>query len=336
MSLRRLFQTPPPDVAIEIDHAQVCAARLVWRGNQAVIAAHAREPLPAGAVVPALAALNMNDVPLVAKAIGRVLAELGKPSRVALVVPDPVAKVSLLKLEKVPAKAADLQEIVRWQVRKTAPFPIEQAVLSVSPGIAAADGGAEMIVSLARADVIQQYEQACLMAGAEAGLVDIATFSVINAILAAPNAPGTGPSTLREATGSGAPLAASRGDWLLVHVTDSYLTLAVMRGSTLLFFRHRGEEAEGGLADLVHQTAMYYEDRLHGSGFARVLIAGGGRLPGGAESERRSLEERLKIGVESVDPRLAAALVDRIGASPELLDMLTPLTGMLLREGRVA
>jgi len=316
MSLRSLFQTPPPDVAIEIDHAQVGAARLVWRGSQAVISAHAREALPAGAVVPSLAALNMNDVPLVAKAIGRVLAELGKPSRVALVLPDMVAKVSLLKLDKVPAKAADLHEIVRWQVRKTAPFPIEQAVLSVSPGIAAADGSAEMVVSLARADVIQQYEQACLMAGAQAGIVDIATFSVINAILAAPNAPG--------------------GDWLLVHVTDTYLTLAVMRGSSLLFFRHRGEEAEGGLADLVHQTAMYYEDRLHGSGFARVLIAGGGRLPGGAESERKSLEERLKIGVESVDPRQAAALVDRIGASPELLDMLAPLTGMLLREGRVA
>ncbi|MGE0865482.1 MAG: type IV pilus biogenesis protein PilM [Vicinamibacterales bacterium] len=318
MSLRAFFQTAPPDVALEIDHAHVGAARLEWRGNQAVIAAHAHEALPAGAVTPALASLNMTDVPLVAKAIGRVLAELGRlPSRVALVVPDTVAKVSLLKLEKVPAKAADLQEIIRWQVRKTAPFPIEQAVLSVSPGAVAADGGSEMVVSLARADVIQQYEQACLMAGAEAGLVDIATFSVINAILSAP-------------------VAAARGDWLLVHVTDTYLTLAVMRDQSLLFFRHRGEEAEGTLADLIHQTAMYYEDRLHGGGFARVLIAGCARLPGGAESVRRGLEERLRIGVESVDPRQAAALVDRIGAAPELLDMLAPLAGMLLREGRVA
>ena len=63
MSLRALFQTPPPDVAIEIDHAHVGAARLVWRGNQAVVAAHAHEALPPGAVVPSLAALNMADVP---------------------------------------------------------------------------------------------------------------------------------------------------------------------------------------------------------------------------------------------------------------------------------
>lgn len=324
MSLRTLFSTPAPDVAIEIDHAHVAAAHLVWRGNQAVIAAHAHEALPAGAVVPSLAALNMPDVPAVAKVVARVLAELGsKPTRVALVVPDSVAKVSLLKLEQVPAKAADLQEIVRWQIRKTAPFPIEQAVLSVSPGVTAADGGRELVVSLARTDVIQQYEHACLMAGVDAGLIDLASFSVINGILATPAG----------ASGDG---MAPRGDWLLVHITDTYLTLAVMRDQALLFFRHRGEEAEGTLGDLIHQTAMYYEDRLHGAGFARVLIAGGARLPGGAETVRRGLEERLRIGVESVDPRQAAALVDRIVASPELLDMLAPLVGMLLREGRVA
>lgn len=329
MSLNALFQTPPPEVAIEIDHAHVGAARLVWRGGQAVVAGHAHEALPPGAVVPSLATANLADVPLVAKAVGRVLAELGiKRSRIALVVPDTVAKVSLLKLEKVPARAADLQEIVRWQVRKTAPFPIEQAVLSISPGVTAADGSQEMVVSLSRTEVIQQYEQACQMAGAEAGLVDIASFCVLNAVL---TAPAGDPSA-----DSGSPRGASRGDWLLVHITDTYLTLAVMRDQSLLFFRHRGEEAEGTLADLIHQTAMYYEDRLHGGGFARVLIAGAARLPGGADSVRRGLEERLRIGVEAVDPRTAAALVDRIDASPAFLDRLAPLVGILLREGRVA
>jgi Tfp pilus assembly PilM family ATPase len=332
MKLRDLFQTPPPDVAVEIDHTHVAAARVSWRGDQAVVSAHATEALPAGAVVPGLAALNMPDVPLVARAVGRALEQLGggKPSRVALVVPDTVAKVSLLKLEKVPAKAADLQEIVKWQIRKTAPFPMEQAVLSLSPG-APADGAAEFVVSVARADVIQQYEQACLLAEVHAGLVDLSTFSVINSILASPSAPAGDPST-----SSGSPRAATRGDWLLVHVTDTYLSLAVVRGQTLLFFRNRSDEADVTPADLIHQTAMYYEDRLHGSGFARVLIAGAARLPGGADGIRRGVETRLNIGVESVDPRGAAALQDRIGASPELLDTLAPLVGLLLRERTVA
>jgi Tfp pilus assembly PilM family ATPase len=318
MSLRDLFTTPPPDVAVAIDHAQVSAARIGWRGREAVITAHATEALAPGAVTPGLAALNMPDVPLVAQAVGRAFAQLGgsKPTRVALVVPDTVAKVSLLKLEKVPPRAADLQEIVRWQVRKTSPFPMEQAVLSISPGALGADGASELVVSLSRADVIHQYEQACLMAGAHAGLVDLASFSVINGILASPSAPN--------------------GDWLLVHVSGTYLTLAVVRDQSLLFFRHRGEEGEGTLADLIHQTAMYYEDRLHGGGFARVLIAGGARLPGGSENVRRGLEQRLNLGVEAVDPRGAAALQDRIAASPELLDVLAPLVGLLLRERKAA
>lgn len=317
MMLRDLFQTPAPDVAVEIDHAHVAAARVAWRGSQAVISAHATEALPPGLVVPGLAALNVADVPQLSQAIGRALGQIGgRPSRVSLVVPDTVAKVSLLKLDKVPAKAADLREIVKWQVKKTSPFPVEQAALSISTGARGADGAGEFVVALSRADVIHQYEQACSMAGVHAGLVDLSTFGVINSILAGNAAPG--------------------GDWLLVHVTGTYLTLAVVRDHALLFFRNRSEEAEGTLTDLIHQTAMYYEDRLQGGGFGRVLIAGAARLPGGADSVRRDLEERLKVSVDAVDPRAAAALQDRIGASAELLDVLAPLVGTLTRERRAA
>jgi Tfp pilus assembly PilM family ATPase len=315
--MRDFFQTPAPDVAVEIDHAHVAAARLSWRGGEAVISAHASEALPPGLVTPGLAALNVADVPALSQAIGRALNALGgsTPSRVSLVVPDTVAKVSLLKLEKVPARAADLQEIVKWQVKKTSPFPIEQAIVSISPGARGADGASEFVVALSREDVIRQYEQACAMAGVDAGLVDLSTFGVINGILSSASAPA--------------------GDWLLVHVTGNYFTLAVMRDGALLFFRNRSEE-EGTLADLIHQTAMYYEDRLNGAGFGRVLIAGAAQLPGGADSVRRGLEERLRVSVESVDPRMAATLQDRIGASAELLDVLAPLVGILMRERKAA
>jgi Tfp pilus assembly PilM family ATPase len=317
MSLSDLFTTPSPDVAVEIDHQYVSVARLGWRGGKAIITAHASERLTPGLVMPGLSALNISDVPALSQVIARAFAQLGggKPSRVSLIVPDTVAKVSLLKLEKVPARSSDLQEIVRWQMRKTAPFPMEQAVVSISPGARDADGASEFVVALSRADVIHQYEQACLMAGAHAGLVDLSTFGVLNAVLAGPSAP--------------------EGDWLLVHVTDTYLTLAVVRDQMLLFFRNRGE-AEGSLADLIHQTAMYYEDRLSGAGFRRVLIAGAARLPGGAAHVRRGLEERLQVAIESVDPQAAAGLRDQIGASAELLDVLAPLVGMLMRERKAA
>ena len=113
-------------------------------------------------------------------------------------------------------------------------------------------------------------------------------------------------------------------------------TLAVLRGPDVIFFRNRAEESEGPLADIVHQTAMYYEDRLKGPGFSRVLVTGSDDASSGSDSLRRTLEERLQVRVEGVDPRAAAALVDRIGASPDLLAGLAPLVGILLRERKAA
>jgi hypothetical protein len=135
--------------------------------------------------------------------------------------------------------------------------------------------------------------------------------------------------------GSGAP----SGDWLLVNVAPDWASMAILRGGELMFFRSRGAEGEGTLADLVHQTAMYYEDRLSGAGFARVMLCGAstvGEATGGNVELRKSLEERLGTVVNAVDPRSAASLTDRIDGSPALLDALAPLIGMLVRDREAA
>ncbi|MBI3490492.1 MAG: pilus assembly protein PilM [Acidobacteria bacterium] len=310
-----LRNAPAPAAAVEIASGRVSAACLEWRGQEAVVAAHATEPLPDGALTPALTTANTHDRAALVGAIGRVLDRVGGPRRVGLAIPDVVAKVSLVRFEQVPARAQDLDQLVRWQVRKTAPFAIEDAQVSYVPGLRVPEGQ-EFIVSIARRAVIEEYEGLCAEAGAYAGLVDLATFNVINAVLA------------------GAPPPPA--DWLLVHVATDYTSIALMRGTDLIFFRNRAADADGTLADLVHQTAMYYEDRLKGAGFARVIVAGasgaGARQTGDIDQVRRSLEERLATPVDTVDPRAAAAIADRITASPTLLDTLAPLVGLLLRD----
>jgi hypothetical protein len=107
-----------------------------------------------------------------------------------------------------------------------------------------------------------------------------------------------------------------------------------MRGDDMIFFRNRQEGEEESLADLVHQTAMYYQDRLEGRGFSRILLGGIGRTPGAVDLARRNLEERMGTIVEPIDPTCGAALTDRIQATPELMATLAPLVGMLLRSQR--
>ena len=306
-----------PTVAVEIARHRVSAAVIASRDARLSVTAHAMEPLPDGAVLPSLNAANISNPAALSSALRRVFEQMGaRPKRVALAVPDSVAKVSLLRFEKVPQRARDLDELVKWQVRKAAPFRIEDAQVSYVPGLRAPDGSTEFVVVMARRDIIREYEAACEEAGAQAGVVDLATFNVINAVLAAPPAPAD--------------------DWLLVNVSNEDATMAILRGESLVFFRNHVADGEAGLADMVHQTAMYYEDRLSGTGFSRVVLAGAGASaaqPGqDADYLRRALEQRLGTTVDAVDPRNAATLTDRITANSELLDALAPLVGLLARE----
>jgi type IV pilus assembly protein PilM len=313
--LASLRETSSPNVAVELAARRVSAAVLEMRGGHPMIAAHASEPLPAGALVPSLTNENIHDRALVAEALDRVFDRMGMhPRRIGLVVPDPIAKVSILRFEKVPARAQDLDALIRWQVKKSAPFPIEEGQVSFARGAHAADGQ-DFVVSLARRQVVEEYEAVCSDAGAHAGVVDLATFNVINAVLASPAAPD--------------------GDWLLVNVAADYASISIIRGVHLIFFRNRAADTDGTLADLVHQTAMYYEDRLKGGGFARVVVSGAGARED-IDQVRRSLEERLTTRVDTVDPRSTAQLTDRITAGPTLLDTLAPLVGLLLRDREAA
>ncbi len=316
MKLPSFLATPAPTVAVQIAPRFVSGLSLVRHGGTPTIAAHVVEAIPAGAVNASLGGPAIPDRGVVGQAVSRVLSALGgRVKRVALVVPDSIAKVSLVRLDSVPPRAQDLDQLIRWHVRKSAPFPIDEAQVTWSPGAAVAEGGREFVVALARREVIQQFEGACAEAGAQAGFVDLSTFSLVNAVLA-----------------YAGELA---GDWLLVHVTPDYGSIAILRGHDLIFFRSRSEGSDESLPDLVHQTAMYYEDRLGGTGFARVVVAGGGggeyAAPGSATFKgiRAQIDARLGVRTEGIDPARIAKFSDRIAADPSLINVVAPLVGAL-------
>ena len=309
--------SPPPDAAIEIAADHVAVAVVAPRGQALAVQGCAVVPLPAGAVVASLTSANILNPPVVVAALRTALERIGaRPRRVALVIPDVAAKVALVKFDTVPSRREDLDQLMRWHVRKGSPFPIEEASVTFTPGVTSADGGAEFVVVTARHAVVAEYEAVCAEVKAYAGLVDLATLSVINFFLGAPGVPA--------------------GDWLVIHLRPDYTTIVVMRGADVIFFRNRPEGDEASIADLVHQTAMYYQDRLEGRGFSRILLGGIGRLQGEVDLARRNLEARMGTVVEPIDPTRGAALTDRITATPELMATLSPLVGMLLRTRKEA
>jgi type IV pilus assembly protein PilM len=263
------------------------------------------ERLPAGAVVPSLNAKNIIDLNGAADTLRRALERAAlRAERVALVVPDAIARVSLVPFESVPERPAELEQLIRWQVRKSVPFPIDAAQVSWQRG-----AGSEFVVSVARRDIVEEYESLCAQVSLEPGIVDIATFNQINAVLAS---------------------GSIEGDWMLVHLTPHDASIGVVRGGHLIFFRNKPVAADEPVEDLVHQTAMYHEDRLGGGPFSQIVVSGLSSFP--ATDLRRSLESRLGVPIHAIDPRGAAALRDRIAAAPELLDSLAAPLGVLMRE----
>jgi hypothetical protein len=293
------FTAPPPPAAIEIAGSRVTVVGLVSHGTTPAVSGYTTEPLPDGLVTPVLNGVNVHDVTRLGEAIKAAADRLSpRPRRAALVLPDSVAKVSMLRFDKIPAKAGDLEQLIRWQVRKAAPFRIEDAQVSWTDGAAAADGGREYFVLVSRRDIIESYERACDAAGIH----------------------GTQP-------------AAATGDWLLVHAVPDATTLLVVRNGQLIFYRSRASEGTlADMGDLVHQTAMYYEDRLGGGRFGRVIVSGEGVQGEAGEQIRRQIGERLSARVELLDVTGGVTLRDRISASPELIDALAPALGVLLRE----
>jgi len=309
----------PPTVAVEIASRRVTVAELSVTGKGPSVTAYASETLPDAAVTPALSGSNIADPRLVADALRQAIDHAGLRSarRVALVVPDSIARVSLLTFEQLPAKPSELEQLIRWQLRKATPFPIDEAHLSHFP--AHAEPGATTLAAIvARRDVLAQYERVTSAVGLHAGIVDLASFNVMNTVIAAGAVGAT-------------------EDSLVVCLAGQATTLAILRGPHLMFYRHRAAVDDEPLSALVHQTSMYHEDRLGGSAFARNWLTGAASGSGGAGVERAARDIRqLGVSAESVDVRRAVAVGERWSADVDTLDALAASVGVLLRERKAA
>ena len=314
-SIRSVVSTPSPRAAIEIAPDGVRAVVLSWTRTGPVVVAHATASLPEGAIVPSVTSTNIANRPIVSEAVRAVLDQLpSRPRKIGLAIPDCAATVSLVSLKHVPTRKRDLEELIRWKVGRVSPFSPEDTQIAFTPGALIPEGGREFVVVMIRRDVSMEYEAVCVDAGTHAGILDLASFSLINALFVAGR-------------------VGQSGDWLLIHEASRYHTLAIIRGEDLIFFRTRASNPEGkdSLADLVHQSVMYYEDRLRGTGINLTVLAE--QSVGDWEANvivREILNDRIGTPVEIAIPGVAVS-ESSILKQRSLAKLAAPV-GLLLRE----
>lgn len=303
------WSSPSVTAAIEISAERVAGLALdAQRGVQA----HAIEALPAGALVPSLTALNVVQGDVVRQAVGRVIEAIGRPRRVALVVPDAVARLSIVRLDQVPTKLEERDQLIRFNVRKAAPFPLDAAVVSIAEGQALPSGAREFVVAVARRDVIEEYEGLCVAARAAAGLVDVAACAAINLALS------------RYGDGG--------GDWMTVHVATDTTTIAIVRQGAAIFFRTMPPDSDAALADAIYQSAMYHVDRLEGQALERVVVADRARRQDVLACVHRAFDARPDLRVDALALEGTVQFSDRIAVAPDVVAALTGSAGTLLAQ----
>ena len=262
------FNSPPVDAVIEVAQDYVMAIAGTMKNGDLTVYSHVSEQLPTDLISPSVNEENFRDSNAVSQVFRRVCKGLpSKPKRVGLVVPDGIAKVSLLRFEQVPRRHSDLEKLIHWQMKRVVPFPIEEARVTYTPGRNIGINGQEFLVVAAKNEIVHQYENLCVEIGAHAGLIDLATLSLLNFYLV----PGQQAS----------------GDWILVNTQAESTSVAIVRDGKVIFYRNSVDGEILTVANLVHQTVMYYQDHLSGQGLCQGLIRG-------TSEAARSIQENLK------------------------------------------
>ena len=120
---------PRPRVACEISADRVSAARISEGGTN--LEAATATTLPPGILSPGLQQANIVDRAKLLSALRDLLAAVAGRSRdICLVVPDSTTRVMLLDFDTLPDKQVDADAVVRFRLKKSLPFDIEESAVS--------------------------------------------------------------------------------------------------------------------------------------------------------------------------------------------------------------
>jgi type IV pilus assembly protein PilM len=304
---RWLNVMPHPPLVVEIASDHVAAARC---GNsRGSIDACAMEPLQVATVMPSPVENNVTQPDAVTSALRTALNRLPDHNApIALLVPDPVVRVFILPFESLPRRAEEALPVLRWRLKKSVPFDVDETVVSWMRQ-AGAQGNLEVITAIARKSIIREYEQIVEGLGGRPVIVLSSTLAAL-------------------------PLLEEYGATMLARISGKTLTTVIVNGSNLCVYRATDMLAEADILEPqsvleeIFPAIAYYQDTWGGN-IDRVRLAGFGSRQ---QEFRDALEAELRLPVASlVDTEHARGL--DAPASDMINQNLDALVGWTLNEG---
>jgi hypothetical protein len=320
MFLKSLIQPHYPNTAVEISRDRITGVVIEPQKSSCVLKRYFIEPLPAGVLDPSMMRPNIVDFSKMQEILKNGLERLGGNSdRITVLLSDRLAKVSIIALDKVSGSRRELEDLLRWKLKKSTPFRVEAARIGYQ--VFASDDGRPsgfVLVSLIQDSVLKQYEELLLSQRKHPGLVDFSSFNVYNFYA----------SEIERQVGG-------NGDSVVLNCADSYFTAMIFRGPRLIFYRCKSWLLEEeGHADVsfcdqlrteLKPSLLYYQERLGGGQIKRVFVR---TDPSVSEDLLSLLDTDFPGRVEKIDPSRIVTLQNH-GEQPtdEELQLLCPAIG---------
>ncbi|MFZ0617550.1 MAG: hypothetical protein WBF14_06255 [Candidatus Acidiferrales bacterium] len=304
---RWLSAMPHPPLAVEIATTHVAAAR--WGRVRGHLESSAVEYLSEGSFSPSPVEPNIPNADAIRGALRRVFQKVphrGAP--LALLIPDPVVRVFILPFENLPRRADEALPLLRWRLKKSVPFDVEETVVSWMRQ-RGREGNLEIIAAIARQRIVREYEEIIETLGAHAGVVLSSTLITL-------------------------PLLEDRGSTLLVRLSGRSLTTVIVQSGRLCVYR--STEMASGVAALEPQAILdeifpalaYFQDTSGGT-VDRVRLSGFG---GREEIVRAALAAELSCSVSPLASAEGALALDS-GAKGLIQQNVEPLVGWMMNGG---
>jgi type IV pilus assembly protein PilM len=126
--------------------------------------------LPEGAVLPGLTSPNVVDSAALRSAIsGALQAVSGGSKDVIVIIPDASIRTLLLDFDSLPAKPQEIEPVIRFRMKKSLPFDVDDAVVSYE--ITRGNGNVRVVAAVSPRSIIEEYESAFRAEGYIPGVV---------------------------------------------------------------------------------------------------------------------------------------------------------------------
>lgn len=272
------------------------------------IKSHFITPLESGVIEPSFNKKNIRNGPLLKKRLKEGLEKLHlTDQKIACLVPELSLIAFVLSFDSLPPSFQEREQIIRFRVKKQMAFLPEDARLSFD--VIKSDHSEKVLVSVARASIIQDYEDFLRQVGLKVRGVGSPVLSLYNVVSKEEN-----------------------GEFLLINIEEESLSLVAIINSEIVLYRQKpfGLESQAtapssqiieNIIREVENTANFVEDREKKKVTSLWIRLG---LLGSEEEIFSRLNKKLSLHLKRIDVPLVSDL------ALNKRQFLSPLIGQIL------